>query len=111
MQFIRLRNTIVILINPQHQMRKNRISLINNSVSVTAVFGFIELCKRQKAIGSSGFRLKGEISEESVPLSIVPLWLRSNAKKGISRSNSRPCNLDRYASIGNVKHYAVLRIS
>lgn len=43
MQFRGLRNAVVIIVDPEQQVRKDRVVLIDDSVAVPAVFRLVEL--------------------------------------------------------------------
>jgi hypothetical protein len=66
-QFIGLRNAVMVFVNPQQKMGEYGIAAVYNPISVSPVFGFIKFGQGRKTIRVLGLRLLSEITEEFLP--------------------------------------------
>jgi hypothetical protein len=62
-QFIGLGNAVVVLVDPQDQVLKHRVPLVDDSVTVAAVFRLIKLRQCQESVGIGGFRLFRDVAK------------------------------------------------
>lgn len=83
MQFVGLRDPIVVLIDPKQKLRIHRVAAIDDPVSVSPVLEFVELAKARYPLGSSDLGWAVKLPKSSFPLSILPLWLRSSGRKAL----------------------------
>ena len=69
MQFSRLRESIMIAVNPQPKLRINCITGADKAIAIPSLPGFVILCKSLEAIWMVGGRLRAGITKQL--LSIV----------------------------------------
>src|SRR5271154_4049078 len=62
MQFVGLGNAVVVLVDPEQQFRVHRITPVDNSVSVAAVFRLVEFRQRQVSVRIGRRRLLGVVA-------------------------------------------------
>jgi hypothetical protein len=107
-QFIRLRDAVVVFVNPQEKVWKYVIPLIDDSISVAAVLWLIELGQSEKAVPVIRFRLRSKVAEEFLTTIDLSVVVSIESKECVVRVCRCPCNPDGFAIAGNIEKDPVL---
>jgi hypothetical protein len=89
-------------------MRKNRIALVNNTVVVAAILGFIELSQRQESIGFGRFGLWCKVPKQLQATVDFPVMIAVKGEKSIMGPFGSPSDTDRMAVSTDVKQNAII---
>ena len=96
MQFRRLGNTIVVRIGPQSQRDKHRVVMIDYTILIAAVCGFVILRKGQEAVAKHApgrSRLRREIAKQFSAIVDGPICVPIERQKRIIRTSIGPGSL------------------
>jgi hypothetical protein len=105
-KFFRLRNAVVIRINPEAQRRKYRVAGIDNPVAVSAVFWQVVNCQCSEAVGIARQRLRSEAAKEFFAIVDQAIGTRKR-QECIACSRCCPSHLDWISRTRNVELHAV----
>ena len=94
-QLFRLRNSIMIGIDPEQQILVYPVSCINHTVSIPAIFWLIEFGQSKEAIWMLRWKLCSRVSEEFFTTVDDAISVAVESEEGIMVFTRRPCNGDR----------------
>jgi hypothetical protein len=109
-QLTRIGNSIVILVNPHHQLRINRVASVDDTIAIPAVRGLIEHREREKPIAPSfgWLWLGSNIAEKLRAVVDLPIPIPVKRQKPAVPSASRPRHLHRLTISEEVEFDAIL---
>ena len=107
-QFVRLGDAVVVLVDPQQEVREHRVAFIDDSVPVAAVFRLVELGEGQKPVRVMGLRLPSEVAEEFLAAVDFSVVVAIQRQEGIARDLRCPGDRNGITGSRNVEDNTIL---